>query len=50
MLEIEQIMKEQFLKDREEAKANGATVVEGNLLTNEDIEKIGEALNTGLMP
>jgi len=47
MLEIEQIMKEQFLKDREEAKANGATVVEGNLLTDEDIEGIGAILNGG---
>ena len=47
MLEIEQIMKEQFLKDREEAKANGATVVEGNVLTDEDIEGIGSILNGG---
>ena len=44
MLEIEQIMKEQFLKDNEEAKANGATVVEGNVLTDEDIEGIGSML------
>ena len=47
MLEIEQIMKEQFLKDNEEAKANGATVVEGNVLTDEDIEGIGSMLNGG---
>ena len=47
MLEIEQIMKEQFLKDNEEAKANGATVVEGNVLTDEDIEGIGAILNGG---
>ena len=47
MLEIEQIMKEQFLKDNEEAKANGATVVEGNVLTDEDIEGIGSILNGG---
>lgn len=47
MLEIEQIMKEQFLKDNEEAKENGATVVEGNVLTDEDIEGIGSILNGG---
>ena len=47
MLEIEQIMKEQFLKDKEEAKANGFTVVEGNVLTDEDIEGIGAILNGG---
>ena len=45
--EAERIMKEQFLKDNEEAKANGATVVEGNLLTDEDIEGIGAILNGG---
>ena len=50
MAEIEQAMKEQLLKDREEAKANGANFGEGDPLSNEDIEKIGEALNTGLMP
>ena len=44
MAEIEQAMKEQFLKDREEAKANGATVVEGNVLTDEDNEGIGSML------
>ncbi len=50
MAEIEQAMKEQLLKDREEAKANGANFGGGDPLSNEDIEKIGEALNTGLMP
>ena len=50
MAEIEQAMMEQLLKDREEAKANGANFGEGDPLSNEDIEKIGEALNTGLMP
>ena len=40
-------MKEQFLKDNEEAKANGATVVEGNVLTDEDIEGIGSILYGG---
>ena len=50
MAEIEQAMMEQLLKDREEAKANGANFCEGDPLSNEDIEKIGEALNTGLMP
>ena len=50
MAEIEQAMIEQLLKDREEAKANGANFGGGDPLSNEDIEKIGEALNTGLMP
>ena len=50
MAEIEQAMKEQLLKDREVAKANGANFGEGDPLSNEDIEAIGEALNTGLMP
>ena len=50
MAEIEQAMIEQLLKDREEAKANGANFCEGDPLSNEAIEKIGEALNTGLMP
>ena len=50
MAEIEQAMMEQLLKDREKAKANGANLCEGDPLSNEDIEKIGEALNTGLMP
>ena len=50
MAEIEQAMKERLLKDREEAKANGANFGGGDPLSNEDIEKIGEALNTGLMP
>ena len=50
MAEIEQAMIERLLKDREEAKANGANFGEGDPLSNEDIEKIGEALNTGLMP
>ena len=50
MAEIEQAMKEQLLKDREEAKANGANFGGGDPLSNEAIEKIGEALNTGLMP
>ena len=50
MAEIEQAMIEQLLKDREVAKANGANFGEGDPLSNEDIEAIGEALNTGLMP
>lgn len=50
MAEIEQAMKERLLRDREEAKANGANFGEGDPLSNEAIEKIGEALNTGLMP
>ena len=50
MAEIEQAMKERLLKDREEAKANGANFGGGDPLSNEAIEKIGEALNTGLMP
>lgn len=40
-------MKEKVLKNREEAKENGATVVEGNVLTDEDIEGIGSILNGG---
>ena len=44
MAEIEQAMKEQLLKDREEAKANGANFGEGDPLSNEDIEKIGSML------
>ena len=47
MLEIEQIMKEQLLKDREEAKANGANFGGGDPLSNEDIEAIGSILNGG---
>ena len=47
MLEIEQIMKEQLLKDREEAKANGWNMREGDPLTDEDIEGIGSILNGG---
>ena len=50
MAEIEQAMKERLLRNREEAKANGANFGGGDPLSNEDIEKIGEALNTGLMP
>ena len=50
MAEIEQAMMEQYLKDREEAKANGANLCEGDPLSNEDIEAIGSMLNTGLMP
>ena len=50
MAEIEQAMMERLLRDREEAKANGANFGGGDPLSNEDIEKIGEALNTGLMP
>ena len=42
--EAERIMKEKVLKNREEAKENGATVVEGNVLTDEDIEGIGSML------
>ena len=44
MAEIEQAMKEQLLKDREEAKANGANFGEGDPLSNEDIEAIGSML------
>ena len=44
MAEIEQAMKEQLLKDREKAKANGATVIEGEPLSNEAIEEIGSML------
>ena len=43
----EQAIRDKFLKDNEEAKANGATVVEGNVLTDEDIEGIGSILNGG---
>ena len=50
MAEIEQAMMEQYLKDREKAKANGANFGEGDPLSNEDIEAIGSMLNTGLMP
>ena len=44
MAEIEQAMKEQLLKDREEAKANGANFGGGDPLSNEDIEAIGSML------
>ena len=44
MAEIEQAMIERLLKDREEAKANGANFGEGDPLSNEDIEKIGSML------
>ena len=44
MAEIEQAMKEQLLKDREEAKANGWNMREGDPLTDEDIEGIGSML------
>ncbi len=47
MSEIEQLMKEQVLKNREEAKANGATYAEGDPLSDEDIEGIGSILNGG---
>ena len=47
MAEIEQAMKEQLLKDREEAKANGANFGGGDPLSNEDIEAIGSILNGG---
>ena len=47
MAEIEQAMKEQLLKDREEAKANGWNMREGDPLTDEDIEGIGSILNGG---
>lgn len=47
MAEIEQAMKEQLLKDREEAKANGANFGGGDPLSNEDIEGIGSILNGG---
>ena len=50
MAEIEQAVMEQYLKDREEAKANGWNICEGDPLSNEDIEAIGSMLNTGLMP
>ena len=43
----EQAIRDKVLKNREEAKANGATVVEGNVLTDEDIEGIGSILNGG---
>ena len=42
--EMEQLMKDKFLKDREEAKANGATIREGDALTDQDIEDIGNQL------
>ena len=45
--EAERIMKEQVLKNREEAKANGWSVGEGDPLTDEDIEGIGSILNGG---
>ena len=44
MAEIEQAMKERLLKDREEAKANGANFGGGDPLSNEAIEKIGSML------
>ena len=44
MAEIEQAMKERLLRDREEAKANGANFGGGDPLSNEDIEKIGSML------
>ena len=47
MAEIEQAMMEQLLKDREEAKANGWNMREGDPLTDEDIEGIGAILNGG---
>ena len=50
MAEIEQAVMEQYIKDREEAKANGWNICEGDPLSNEDIEAIGSMLNTGLMP
>lgn len=43
----EQAIRDKVLKNREEAKENGATVVEGNVLTDEDIEGIGSILNGG---
>lgn len=43
----EQAIRDKFLKDREEAKANGATIREGDALTDQDIEDIGKALNGG---
>ena len=43
----EQAIRDKFLKDNEEAKENGATVVEGNVLTDEDIEGIGSIFNGG---
>ncbi|MDE6456051.1 MAG: hypothetical protein K2L38_09150, partial [Dysosmobacter sp.] len=45
--EIEQIMKEQLIKDREALKAEGWNGREGNALTDEDIEAIGTMLNGG---
>ena len=45
--EAERIMKEQVLKNREEAKANGWNMREGDPLTDEDIEGIGAILNGG---
>ena len=44
MAEIEQAVMEQYLKDREEAKANGWNICEGDPLSNEDIEDIGSML------
>ena len=44
MAEIEQAMKERLLRNREEAKANGANFGGGDPLSNEDIEKIGSML------
>ena len=43
----EQAIRDKFLKDNEEAKANGWSVGEGDPLTDEDIEGIGSILNGG---
>ena len=45
--EAERIMKEQVLKNREEAKANGWNMGGGDPLTDEDIAGIGAILNGG---
>lgn len=43
----EQAIRDKFLKDNEEAKANGWSVGEGDPLTDEDIADIGAILNGG---
>ena len=43
----EQAIRDKFLKDNEEAKANGWSVGEGDPLTDEDIEGIGSILYGG---
>ena len=43
----EQAIRDKFLKDNEEAKANGANMREGDPLSDEDIAAIGAILNSG---